>query len=79
MPKTIVDLTVTLANNMPGHRFFPRPVILPQFTHDEMITWGNGTPEDPLGGRTTYSGHGRSYGHTYRCFRSYQTRRSHDR
>ena len=28
MPKQIVDLTVTLSNNMPGHRFFPRPVIL---------------------------------------------------
>lgn len=51
----IVDLTVTLDNNMPGHRFFPRPVILPQFTHDEMVTWGNGTPEDPLGGCTTWT------------------------
>ncbi len=30
MVKQIVDLTVTLSNNMPGHRFFPRPVILPQ-------------------------------------------------
>ena len=36
MPQQIVDLTVTLSNNMPGHRFFPRPVILPHFTHDEM-------------------------------------------
>ena len=56
MPQQIVDLTVTLSNNMPGHRFFPRPVILPHFTHDEMETWGNGTPEDPLGGCTTYLG-----------------------
>src|SRR5947209_3770750 len=55
MPQ-IVDLTVTLSNNMPGHRFFPRPVILPHFTHEEMETWGNGTPEDPLGGCTTYLG-----------------------
>jgi kynurenine formamidase len=29
-------------------------VILPQFTHDEMETWGNGTPEDPLGGCTAF-------------------------
>ena len=56
MAQQIVDLTVTLSNNRPGHRFFPRPVILPHFTHDEMETWGNGTPEDPLGGSTTYLG-----------------------
>ena len=56
MPQQIVDLTVTLSNNMPGHQFFPRPVILPHFTHDEMETWGNGTPEDPLGGCTTFLG-----------------------
>ena len=29
-------------------------MILPHFTHDEMETWGNGTPEDPLGGCTTF-------------------------
>ena len=54
MARTIVDLSVTLTNNMPAHKFFPRPVILPHFTHDEMETWGNGTPEDPLGGCTTF-------------------------
>jgi kynurenine formamidase len=54
MARTIVDLSVTLTNNMPAHKFFPRPVILPQFTHDEMETWGNGTPEDPMGGCTTF-------------------------
>ena len=31
MPQQIVDLTVTLSNNMPAHKFFPRPVILPHF------------------------------------------------
>ena len=54
MARTIVDFSVPLTNNMPAHKFFPRPVILPQFTHDEMETWGNGTPEDPLGGCTTF-------------------------
>jgi hypothetical protein len=44
---------VTLTNNMPAHKFFPRPLILPHFTH-EMEAWGNGTPEDPLGGCTTF-------------------------
>ena len=54
MARVIVDLSVPLTNNMPAHKFFPRPVILPHFTHDEMETWGNGTPEDPLGGCTTF-------------------------
>ncbi len=54
MARVIIDLSVPLTNNMPAHKFFPRPVILPQFTHDEMETWGNGTPEDPLGGCTTF-------------------------
>ena len=54
MGRTIVDLSVTLTNNMPAHKFFPRPTIVPHFTHDEMDTWGNGTPEDPMGGCTTF-------------------------
>jgi len=52
----IVDLTVTLTNNMLCHKFFPRPVIVPLFTHDEMETWGLGVPGDALGGCTTYLG-----------------------
>jgi kynurenine formamidase len=52
----IVDLTVTLTNNMLCHKFFPRPVIVPLFTHDEMETWGLGVPGDTLGGCTTYLG-----------------------
>jgi kynurenine formamidase len=56
MARRIVDLSVTLTNNMVAHKFFPRPVIVPHITHDEMEKWGNGTPEDPLGGCTTFIG-----------------------
>ena len=59
IPLTILSRILrneTLSNNVQGHRFFPRPLILPHFTHDEMVTWGNGTPEDPLGGCPTYLG-----------------------
>jgi kynurenine formamidase len=56
MARRIVDLSVTLTNNMPCHKFFPRPVIVPHFTHDEMESWGNGTPDDVFGGCTTYLG-----------------------
>ena len=38
MARVIVDLSVPLTNNMPAHKFFPRPVMLPHFTHDEMET-----------------------------------------
>ena len=56
MAHRIVDLSVTLTNNMPAHKFFPRPVIVQRITHDEMDKWGNGTPEDPMGGCATYIG-----------------------
>ena len=35
--KRIIDLTVTLTNNMPAHKFFPRPVVLPHFDHDDFL------------------------------------------
>jgi kynurenine formamidase len=54
MARRIVDLSVTLTNNMPAHKFFPRPVIVPHFTHDDMESWGNGTPDDNFGGCTTF-------------------------
>ena len=47
MPKTIVDLTVTLANNMPGHRFFPRPVILPSILSAPSIDRDGGAVLPP--------------------------------
>lgn len=52
----IIDLTVTLTNNMPAHKFFPRPVILPHFDHDDFLKMGLGVPGDPLTGATTYLG-----------------------
>lgn len=56
MARQIIDLSLKLTNNMPAHKFFPRPVILPHVTHEEMITWGNGVDGDPLGGCTTFIG-----------------------
>lgn len=56
MARQIVDLTVTLTNNMLCHKFFPRPVIIPHFTHDDMESFGLGEPGDPLGGCTTFLG-----------------------
>ena len=56
MSGRIIDLTVTLTNNMPAHKFFPKPVIVPHFGHEEFRQWNLGIPGDQLGGATTYIG-----------------------
>lgn len=52
----IIDLTVTLTDNMPAHKFFPRPVIVSHFGHEEFRQWNLGIPGDQLGGATTFVG-----------------------
>jgi kynurenine formamidase len=56
MSGRIIDLTVTLTNNMPAHKFFPKPVIVPHFGHEEFRQWNLGIPGDQLGGATTFIG-----------------------
>jgi kynurenine formamidase len=56
MSGRIIDLTVTLTNNMPAHKFFPKPVIVPHFGHEEFRQWKLGIPGDQLGGATTHIG-----------------------
>ena len=41
MSGRIIDLTVTLTNNMPAHKFFPKPVIVPHFGHEEFRQWNS--------------------------------------
>jgi kynurenine formamidase len=56
MSGRIIDLTVTLTNNMPAQKFFPKPVIVPHFGHEEFRQWNLGIPGDQLGGATTFIG-----------------------
>jgi kynurenine formamidase len=56
MSKRIIDLSVKLTNNMPSHKFFPRPCIVPHLTHEDFLKMGNGVPGDPLSGATTFMG-----------------------
>jgi kynurenine formamidase len=44
----LVDLSLGIHNNMPSHKFFPGPVLLPYATHDVTIAAGLGTPDDPM-------------------------------
>ncbi len=50
----IVDLTLTLEDNMPAHRLFQRPVIIPHHTHENTKAFGLGVPEDPMTFATTH-------------------------
>ena len=50
----IVDLTLTLEDNMPAHRLFQRPVIIPHHTHENTKDFGLGVPEDPMTFATTH-------------------------
>jgi len=56
MPQRIVDLTLTISDNMPAHKLFQRPVIVPHWTHEKTKAYGLGVPEDPLTFATTYIG-----------------------
>jgi kynurenine formamidase len=52
----IIDLTVGIGLNMPAHWHFPRPVVLPHFTHENSVELGLGVPGDPLTSATAYIG-----------------------
>ncbi len=47
MPR-IVDLSVTIENNMPAHKNMPRPVLLPWMTHESCLAYGQGVTGDPF-------------------------------
>ena len=54
MPGRIVDLSVSIANNMPAHRAFPKPVLLPHYTHESTAQIGLGDPNDPFTSATCF-------------------------
>lgn len=56
MGNRLIDLTVTITNNMPAHKFFPRPIIVPHMTHEDFSRMGLGVPGDQLTGATTFMG-----------------------
>lgn len=50
----MVDLTLTLADNMPAHKMFQRPVVAPHWTHERSAALGLGVPNDPMTFATTF-------------------------
>lgn len=54
MAQRLVDLTLTISDNMPAHKLFQRPIIVPHFTHEKTKALGLGVPEDPMTFATTH-------------------------
>lgn len=47
MPR-LVDLTLTIENQMPAHALFPSPILIPYVDHEQAKAAGLGTPDDPF-------------------------------
>ncbi|MBP2371626.1 cyclase family protein [Pseudonocardia parietis] len=54
MPQRIVDLSLTIDDNMPAHKLFQRPFHMPHLTHEQTSSWGLGTEDDPMTTATAY-------------------------
>ena len=52
----MVDLTLTLEDNMPAYKLFQRPVVVPHLTHEQTKSFNLGVPEDRLTFATTFIG-----------------------
>ncbi len=49
MGQQMIDLTLKMTDNMPAHKLFQRPVIVPHYTHEKtMQDFELGTPNDRL-------------------------------
>lgn len=53
MPK-MVDLTLTLSDNMPAHKLFQRPIVTPHWTHEKSAELELGVPGDRMTFATTF-------------------------
>lgn len=56
MSQKIVDLTLTLSDNMPAHKLFQRPIVTPHLTHENSKKLGLGIEGDAITFATTYIG-----------------------
>lgn len=56
MAEKLIDLTLTLEDNMPAHKLFQRPVVVPHLTHEKTKSFDLGVPGDRLTFATTYIG-----------------------
>lgn len=52
----VVDLTLTMTDNMPAHKLFQSPIILQALSHEKTKDFGLGVPEDRMTFATNYLG-----------------------
>lgn len=56
MTKRVIDLSLTIDDNMPSHKFFQSPIHVPHLTHEETANWNLGIPGDPFTTATSFVG-----------------------
>lgn len=56
MTQRIIDLSLTIDDNMPAHRLFQNPVHVPHHTHETTRDWGLGVEGDRFTTATSYIG-----------------------
>lgn len=54
MSRKIIDLSLTIEDNMPAHKLFQRPVYTVHMSHESSKSLGLGTPEDPMTFQTNF-------------------------
>ena len=54
MAQKIVDLTLTIQDNMPAHKLFQRPIVVPHWTHEKSKVFELGVPNDRMTFATTF-------------------------
>jgi len=56
MAQEIIDLSLTVEDNMPAHKLFQSPIYLTALTHETTKSFGLGTKDDPMTFQTNYIG-----------------------
>lgn len=51
---TLIDLTMTIEDNMPAHKLFQNPIIVPHKRHSETSSFNLGEPDDPMTFQTNF-------------------------
>jgi kynurenine formamidase len=54
MPRRIIDLSLTIEDNMPAHKNFQRPVITTHFSHESSALLNQGVPGDRMTFQTNF-------------------------
>ena len=56
MARKIIDLSLTVEDNMPAHKLFQSPMYVPHLTHEASKKFGLGVEGDPMTFQTNFIG-----------------------